>query len=96
MIGLVEYLYDNKNSTIDRVSKKLMLQKMRIRVTIMYDLDIKPFYISKGQHAIFISPSPRGKPILRLTKEIIKTSIEVHKHILNREREREREMRVTG
>ena len=47
---------------------------------------MKPFYVSKGQHAIFISPSPRGKPIRRLTKEIIKTSIGKRKHTLNRER----------
>ena len=52
---------------------------------------MKPFYVSKGQHAIFISPSPRGKPIRRLTKEIIKTSIGEHKHTLEREREREGE-----
>ena len=56
---------------------------------------MKPFYVSKGQHAIFISPSPRGKPIRRLTKEIIKTSIHECKHTHYRERERERE-RITG
>ena len=36
----------------------------------MYDLRLKPFHVSKGQHAIFISPSPQGKPIRRLTEEI--------------------------
>ena len=50
---------------------------------------MKPFYVSKGQHAIFISPSPRGKPIRRLTKEIIKRSMGIVR--VERERERKRE-----